>query len=170
MKNDMVITEKFGYEKHNTDTILGTDKKRICAYFVVVDLHKITEVDIRFRKKDLFEEMEKHDDWILESVVWDANHRIDTNREGLNLILEKAKNDEFDILLLHHVTLISRSGSKTFDWAVQLHLLGKSVYGIVDGIHSFDELAEALHLTIARQKQYEEIKKMKNSQKLEEKL
>ena len=58
MKNDMVITEKFGYEKHNTDTILGTDKKRICAYFVVVDLHKITEVDIRFRKQDLFEEME----------------------------------------------------------------------------------------------------------------
>ena len=60
--------------------------------------------------------------------------------------------------LLHHVTLISHSGSKTFDWAVQLHQLGKSVYGIVDGIHSFDELAESLHLTVARQKQYEELK------------
>ena len=125
---------------------------------MVSDLHKITAVDHKFRINDLLEEMEKHNDWMLESVVWDANHKIDTNREGLNLILEKAKNNEFDILLLHHVTLISRSGSKTFDWAVQLHLLGKSVWGIVDEIHSFDELAEALHLTVARQKRYEELK------------
>jgi len=29
---------------------------------------------------------------------------------------------------------------------------------IVDGIHSFDELASALHLTVARQKQYEALK------------
>ena len=149
----------FGYEKHNTDKIPTTDKKRICVYFTVLDTHKIKPVDIRFRTNELLEEVAKHDDWVLESVLWDANHKIDTNREGLNLILEKAKNNEFDILLLHHATLISRSGSKTFDWAVQLHQLGKTVYGIVDGIHSFDELAEALHLTVARQKQYEALKK-----------
>ena len=149
---------KFGYKQYNTDEIPTTEKKRICGYYMVPDLHKITAVDHKFRINDLLEEMEKHNDWMLESVVWDANHKIDTNREGLNLILEKAKNNEFDILLLHHVTLISRSGSKTFDWAVQLHLLGKSVWGIVDEIHSFDELAEALHLTVARQKRYEELK------------
>ena len=149
---------KFGYKQYNTDEIPTTEKKRICGYYMVSDLHKITAVDHKFRINDLLEEMEKHNDWMLESVVWDANHKIDTNREGLNLILEKAKNTEFDILLLHHVTLISRSGSKTFDWAVQLHLLGKSVWGIVDEIHSFDELAEALHLTVARQKRYEELK------------
>ena len=154
----MENTKKFGYEKHDVDIIANTDKKRICVYFTVLDTHKIKPVDIRFRKNELLEEVAKHDDWILESVIWDANHKIDTNREGLNLILEKAKNNEFDILLLHHVTLISRSGSKTFDWAVQLHLLGKSVWGIVDEIHSFDELAEALHLTVARQKRYEELK------------
>ena len=56
---------------------------------------------------------------------------------------------------------VSRSGSKTFDWTLQLHQLGKTVCGIVDGIHSFDELAEALHLTVARQKQYEALKKAK---------
>ena len=154
MENNM----KFGYKQYNTDEIPTTEKKRICVYYMVSDLHKITAVDHKFRINDLLEEMEKHNDWMLESVVWDANHRIDTNREGLNLILEKAGNNEFDILLLHHVTLISRSGSNTFDWAVQLHLLGKSVWGIVDGIHSFDELAEALHLTVARQKRYEELK------------
>jgi len=154
MENNM----KFGYKQYNTDEIPTTEKKRICGYYMVSDLHKITAVDHKFRINDLLEEMEKHNDWMLESVVWDANHKIDTNREGLNLILEKAKNNEFDILLLHHVTLISRSGSKTFDWAVQLHLLGKSVWGIVDEIHSFDELAEALHLTVARQKRYEELK------------
>ena len=148
----------FGYEKHNTDKIPTTDKKRICVYFTVLDTHKITPVDLRFRTNELLEEVAKHDDWILESVIWDANHKIDTNREGLNTILDKARNDEFDILLLHHATLISRSGSKTFDWTVQLHLLGKSLYGIVDGIHSFDELAEAMHLTVARQKQYEALK------------
>ena len=148
----------FGYEKHNTDKIPTTDKKRICVYFTVLDTHKITPVDLRFRTNELLEEVAKHDDWILESVIWDANHKIDTNREGLNTILDKARNDEFDILLLHHATLISRSGSKTFDWTVQLHLLGKSLYGIVDGIHSFDELAEAMHLTVARRKQYEELK------------
>lgn len=149
---------KFGYKQYNTDEIPTTEKKRICGYYMVSDLHKITAVDHKFRINDLLEEMEKHNDWMLESVVWDANHKIGTNREGLNLILEKAKNNEFDILLLHHVTLISRSGSKTFDWAVQLHLLGKSVWGIVDEIHSFGELAEALHLTVARQKRYEELK------------
>ena len=154
MENNM----KFGYKQYNTDEIPTTEKKRICGYYMVSDLHKITAVDHKFRINDLLEEMEKHNDWMLESVVWDANHKIDTNREGLNLILEKAKNNEFDILRLHHVTLISRSGSKTFDWAVQLHLLGKSVWGIVDEIHSFDELAEALHLTVARQKRYEELK------------
>jgi hypothetical protein len=41
---------------------------------------------------------------------------------------------------------------------LQLHQLGKSVYGIVDGIHSFDELAKALHLTVERQKQYDALK------------
>ena len=158
MVEKMTDNSEFGYKEYNTDEISTTDKKRICGYYVVSDLHKITAVDHKFRTNDLLEEMEKHDDWILESIAWDANHRIDTNREGLNLILEKAKNNEFDILLLHHATLISRSGSKTFDWTVQLHLLGKSLYGIVDGIHSFDELAEALHLTVARRKQYEELK------------
>lgn len=149
---------KFGYEKHNTDLIPTTDKKRICGYYVVSDLYKITEVDHKFRTNDLFEEIGKHEDWILESIVWDANHKVDINREGLNLILEKARNNKFDILLLNHVTVISRQGSKAFDYAVQLHQLGKSIYGIIDGIHSFDELAEALQLTTARRKQYEDLK------------
>ena len=68
---------------------------------------------------------------------------------------------QFDILLLHHVTLISRSGSKTFDYAAQLYALDKVVYGIIDKIHSFDDLADSLHLTVARQKQYDELKKKK---------
>ena len=152
-------TMKFGYEKHNADTIANTDKKRICVYFTILDTHKIKPVDIRFRTNELLEEVAKHDDWILESVIWDANHKIDANREGLNTILDKARNDEFDILLMYHCMQVSRSGSKTFDWTLQLHQLGKSVYGIVDGIHSFDELAKALHLTVARQKQYEMLKK-----------
>lgn len=151
---------KFGYEKHNTEVISGTDKKRICGYFVVSDLHKVTDVDIRFRTQELLEEIAKHEDWMLESIIWDANHRVDTNREGLNTILEKAKNDEFDILLLHHVTIISRQGGKTFDYVLQLHRLDKSVYGIIDNIHSLDELVESLHLSIPRQKQYEELKRL----------
>ena len=155
----MVITEKYGYEKHNTDNVSDNDKKRVCAYFVVSDLHKVTSADIRFKTEELLEEIDKHDDWILESVVWDANHKIDTNRQGLNIILDKAKNNEFDILLLHHVTLISRLGSKTFDYVAQLYVLHKAVYGIIDKIHSFDDLANSLHLTVSRQKQYEELKK-----------
>ncbi len=85
------MTDKliFGYENHNADTIANTDKKRICAYFTVLDTHKIKPVDIRFRTNELLEEVAKHDDWILESVIWDANHKIDTNREGLNIILIK---------------------------------------------------------------------------------
>lgn len=136
-----------------------TDKLRICGYFVVSDLHKITEADIRFCSEDLFDEIANHDEWILESIVWDANHKIDTNREGLNIILEKAKNDEFDILLLHHVTLISRSVTKTFDYALQLYKGKKSVYGIVDGIHSMDEFVNKIQLGAARKKQWENTKK-----------
>mgnify|MGYP003310431346 FL=1 len=153
----MVESKKFGYEKHNIDIISGTDKKRICGYFIVSDLHKVTDVDIRFRTQELLEEVAKHEDWILESIIWDANHKVDINREGLNTILEKAKNDEFDILLLHHVTIISRQGGKTFDYVLQLHRLDKSVYGIIDNIHSLDELVKSLHLSIPRQKQYEEL-------------
>ena len=156
----MMEAMNFGYEKHNADVISGTDKKRICGYFVVSDLHKVTDVDIRFRTQELLEEVAKHEDWMLESIIRDANHRVDTNREGLNTILEKAKNDEFDILLLHHVTIISRQGGKTFDYVLQLHRLDKSVYGIIDNIHSLDELVESLHLSIPRKKQYEELTKL----------
>ena len=151
----------YGYERHNVNIISGTDKKRICGYFVVSDLHKITDVDIRYRTNELLEEVDKHDDWILESIIWDANHRVDTNREGLNIILEKAKNNEFDILLLHHVTIISRQGGKTFDYVLQLHKLDKCVYGMIDNIHSLGEVVESLHLSIPRQKQYEELIKSK---------
>lgn len=151
----------YGYERHNVNIISGTDKKRICGYFVVSDLHKITDVDIRYRTNELLEEVDKHDDWILESIIWDANHRIDTNREGLNIILEKAKNNEFDILLLHHVTIISRQGGKTFDYVLQLHKLDKGVYGMIDNIHSLGEVVESFHLSIPRQKQYEELIKSK---------
>ena len=97
----MVITEKYGYEKHNTDIVSDKDIKRVCAYFVVSDLHKITSADIRFKTEELIEEIDTHENWVLESVVWDANHKIDTNRQGLNIILDKAKNNEFDILLSH---------------------------------------------------------------------
>ena len=83
------IIMNYGYERHNVNIISGTDKKRICGYFVVSDLHKITDVDIRYRTNELLEEVDKHDDWILESIIWDANHRVDTNREGLNIIIEK---------------------------------------------------------------------------------
>ena len=151
----------YGYERHNVNIISGTDKKRICGYFVVSDLHKITDVDIHYRTNELLEEVDKHDDWILESIIWDANHRVDTNREGLNIILEKAKNNEFDILLLHHVTIISRQGGKTFDYVLQLHKLDKGVYGMIDNIHSLSEVVESLHLSIPRQKQYEELIKSK---------
>ena len=34
-------------------------------------------------------------------------------------------------------------------------------YGVIDKIHSFDDLADSLHLTVARQKQYDELKKKK---------
>ena len=53
----MVESMKFGYEKHNTDVISGTDKKRICGYFVVSDLHKVTDGDICFRTQVLIEEI-----------------------------------------------------------------------------------------------------------------
>lgn len=146
---------QFGYEKFSIDSIKTTNKKRICGYFVLSDLHKITSVSIRLRTEDLIDEISKHDDWILESVIWDATHTIDTNREGLNTILEKAKNDEFDILLLNHVSLISRHSNKAFDYAVQLHQAGKSIYGIVDEIYSLDDMNAKLHLSIKRRKQYE---------------
>lgn len=149
---------KFGYEKYNTELISKTDKKRICGYFVVSDLHKVTPADIRLRTEELLEEIAKHEEWILESVVWDANHKVDTNREGLNLILEKATNNEFDILLMHHITLISRQGGKTFDYALELFKLEKVIHGIVEGIHSLDELAETLHLSVAKRKQFEDLK------------
>lgn len=155
----MVESMKFGYEKYNADIISETDKKRICGYFVVSDLYKVTEVDIRFRTQELLEEVNRHDDWMLESIIWDANHKVDINREGLNTILEKAKNNEFDILLLHHVTIISRQGGKTFDYVLQLHQLGKGIYGIIDNIHSLGDLVESLHLSIPRKKQYEELAK-----------
>ena len=151
---------KFGYEKYNTEIISETDKKRICGYFVVSDLHKVTPADIRLRTEELLDEVANHEEWILESVVWDANHKVDTNREGLNLILEKAKNNEFDILLIHHITLISRQGGKTFDYALELFKLGKVIYGIVEGMHSLDELAETLHLSVAKRKQYEDLKRL----------
>lgn len=149
---------KYGYEKYNSEQIDGSGKKRICGYFVVSDLHKITSADIRLRSDELCEEIAGHDDWILESIVWDANHKVGTNRDGLNIILEKAKNNEFDILLMHHVTLISRQGGKTFDYALQLSEVGKSIYGVVGGLYSLDELAETLHLSAAKRKQYEDIK------------
>ena len=155
----MVESMKFGYERYNADIISKTDKKRICGYFVVSDLRKVTEVDIRFRTQELLEELSKHEDWMLESIIWDANHKVDINREGLNIILEKAKNDEFDILLLHHVTIISLQGGKTFDYVLQLHKFNKGIYGITDNIHSLGELVESIHLSIPRKKQYEELVK-----------
>ena len=148
---------KYGYQKYESIQQSSIDKKRVCGYFVVSDLHKVTEADIRFRSEELLEEIEKHSDWMLESIIWDANHRIDTNREGLNIILDKANNNEFDILLLHHVTLISRSGNKTFDYALQLYKMDKTIYGIIDGIHSLKELTEALSLNGMRRKQSEMI-------------
>lgn len=148
----------FGYEKYNADVISKTDKKRICCYFVVSDLHKITPASLRLRKEELVEEIEQHNDWMLESVIWDANHKVDTNRVGLNTILEKAKNNEFDILLLHHVGIISRQVTKTFDYAFKLVKMNKLVYGITDKIDSFDDLAEKLPLTKSSRKQYEEYK------------
>ena len=148
----------FGYEKYNADVISKTDKKRICCYFVVSDLHKITPASWRLRKEELVEEIEQHNDWMLESVIWDANHKVDTNRVGLNTILEKAKNNEFDILLLHHVGIISRQVTKTFDYAFKLVKMNKLVYGITDKIDSFDDLAEKLPLTKSSRKQYEEYK------------
>ena len=157
----------FGYDKYNKEIINDSGKKRICGYFVVSDLHKITSADIRLRSDELFEEIAGHDDWILESIVWDANHKVGTNRDGLNIILEKAKNNEFDILLMHHVTLISRQGGKTFDYALQLSEFGKSIYGVVGGLYSLDELAETLHLSIAKRKQYEEFKKVIENRRLE---
>lgn len=151
---------KFGYEKYNTEIISETDTKRICGYFVVSDLHKVTPADIRLRTEELLDEVANHEEWILESVVWDANHKVDTNREGLNLILEKAKNNEFDILLMHHITLISRQGGKTFDYALELTKLKKAIYSIVEGMRSLDELAETLHLSVAKRKQYEDLKRL----------
>ena len=148
----------FGYEKYNADVISKTDKKRICCYFVVSDLHKITPASWRLRKEELVEEIEQPNDWMLESVIWDANHKVDTNRVGLNTILEKAKNNEFDILLLHHVGIISRQVTKTFDYAFKLVKMNKLVYGITDKIDSFDDLAEKLPLTKSSRKQYEEYK------------
>ena len=148
----------FGYEKYNADVISKTDKKRICCYFVVSDLHKITPASLRLRKEELVEEIEQHNDWMLESVIWDADHKVDTNRVGLNTILEKAKNNEFDILLLHHVGIISRQVTKTFDYAFKLVKMNKLVYGITDKIDSFDDLAEKLPLTKSSRKQYEEYK------------
>ena len=145
----------FGYEKFNADIIETTDKKRICGYFVLSDRYKISPISIRLRTEELTDEIANHEDWILESVIWDATHTIDTNREGLNTILEKAKNNEFDILLLHHVTLISHSSNKAFDYAVQIQQLGKSFYGIVDEIRSLDDMCSKLHLSIKRRKQYE---------------
>lgn len=148
----------FGYERYNVEENT-LSKKRICGYFVVSDLHKVTPVDVRLGTEELVEEIAKHEDWGLESIVWDANHRVDTNREGLNIILEKAANDEFDILLLRQVTLISRQGGKIFDYAVRLYKLGKSVCGINDGIYTIDRLADALHISASRRKDLEEIKK-----------
>ncbi len=145
----------FGYEKYNADVISATDKKRICGYFVVSDLHKITPADLRLKTEELLEEIAKHEDWILESIIWDANHKVDTGREGLNTILEKARNNEFDMLLVHHMTHISRQGGKAFDYAVQLYLLDKPIYGILEGVRSLDELADTLHISAARRKQYE---------------
>jgi len=159
----------FGYERYNTEIIAQTDKKRICAYFVVSDLHKVNEADLRLKTEELTEEVAKHEDWILESVIWDAKHGIDTNHEGLNTILEKAKNNEFDILLVHHLSIISHQGGKIFDYALQLHLREKSIYGIVDNIHSFDELAESIPLTTARKKQYENLKAPKEKPKAKSK-
>ena len=125
---------KYGYEKYNSEQIDGSGKKRICGYFVVSDLHKITSADIKLQTDELCEEIAAHNDWILESIVWDANHKVDTNREGLNIILDKAKNNEFDILLMHHVTLISRQGGKTFDYALQLSKYEKTIYGMIECI------------------------------------
>lgn len=150
---------KSGYELYNTDIISKSENKRICCYFVVSDLHKIAPADIRIKTDELIEEIDRHENWILESVVWDANHKVDTNRDGLNIILEKAKKDEFDILLLHHVTAISHQGGKTFDYVLQLQMLGRSIYGITDEIHSFADLAETLQLSASRKKLYETLKK-----------
>lgn len=146
----------FGYEKYNADAISATDKKRICGYFVVSDLHKITPADLRLKTEEVLEEIAKHEGWILESIVWDANHKVDTDREGLNTILDKAKNDEFDILLVHHITHISRQGGKAFDYALQLYMLNKPIYGIIEGMCSMEDLANTLHISAARRKRYEE--------------
>lgn len=149
---------KYGYEKHNVDIVSVTDKKRICGYFVVSDLHKITPADLRLKTEELLEEIAKHEDWILESIVWDANHKVDTNREGLNTILGKAKNDEFDILLVHHMAHISRQGGKAFDYALQLYMLDKPICGIIEGMRSMDELAVTLHISGKRRELYETMK------------
>ena len=52
-------------------------------------------------------------------------------------------------------------GSKNFDYSKELYKLDRSIYGIVDGIRSFEQLFDALHLTPARQKEYEELKMAK---------
>lgn len=156
---------EFGYRKYNENRIVKTKKKRICAYFVISDLHKFNEADIRYRTEELLEEIKHHKDWMLESVIWEANHRRSTDRKGLNTILEKAKNNEFDILLLHHVSLISLQCGLLFDYVLQLHLLNKTIYGIVDNIHSFDDLANSIPLSVARKKIYENLKTQKEKPK-----
>ena len=37
---------KFGHDKHNEEIVSITDKKRICGYFMVSDLHKVTPLSI----------------------------------------------------------------------------------------------------------------------------
>lgn len=145
----------FEYKQYSSENNNDTKKQKVCCYFVVSDLCKITDADIRFKTEEIIEEITKHDEWVLESVIWDATHKIDTDREGLNTILAKAQKDEFDVLLLHHVSVISRNGGKTFDYALKLYQMGKNVYGIVDRIHTFQDLASKLNLTITRKKKYE---------------
>lgn len=59
---------------------------------------------------------------------------------------------------MHHVTLISRQGGKTFDYALQLSKYEKTIYGMIGGSYTLDDLADTLHLSMARRKQYEDLK------------
>ncbi|MBO5379157.1 MAG: recombinase family protein [Clostridia bacterium] len=145
----------FGYNKFNEEEIKTSNKKRICGYFIVSKEHKISPVTLRLRTEDLQEEISLHDDWILESVIWDACSNYSTDREGLNLILEKARNDDFDMLLVNHISIISRNANYCLDYAVKLVKTGKTFYGMVDGIKTLDDINEKLHLSIKRKKQFE---------------
>lgn len=98
-------------------------KKKVCCYV------RASENDPFLQQKidELIGEIQNHSDWIFHSVVVDHSIGVPVDRDILNMILDKASNNEFDIVLVRDSSQISRDISQLSKYIMRIREYGADV-------------------------------------------